>query len=317
MASVERTLSLSNSGSADAGRRSAMRAMLRVAALPLGLLVARPARAASPLRMLVSDDSESTQQIVAALLRHHPAASVTHDVNALPVREGAAVYLAAGPAALQSALGAMLPGPLLSLFVSSTAYARAVRLAVPPSKHALSAIYAEASPLNQMRLIRLLYARRVTVGVLLSASTADLEPELAGAARTAGLDLVVHRVDAGDNPVRALAALASAQVLLTLPDPDIYSIQNLRPLLEATYRRRQGAIGFSTALVRAGTLAAAYASIDDVIAQVGTMADALGEGRATPPQHPAFWRVMVNDSVARSLNLIVDAATLALGNSPS
>jgi putative tryptophan/tyrosine transport system substrate-binding protein len=289
-------------------------ALAAAAAMPAGLQAAGAARS-PPMRMLV-DESDSARQIGEALQRRYPSARVDTDAQAWVRFDDSAVYLAAGPAGLQAALEAKPPGPLISLFVASPAFTRAVRSASTPSKHPVTAIHAEASPQNQMRLIRQLYARRVSVGVLLGPATAEMQAELQQAAQAADLGLVIHRIDAADNPVRELAALASTQVLLTVPDPDIYSPQNLRPLLESTYRRGQAAIGFSTAMVRAGTLAAAYATIDDVIAQVGAMADMLLDGKAVPPQHPLYWRVMVNDSVARSLNLIVDSSTRALGNLP-
>lgn len=289
-------------------------ALAGAAAMPAGLRAAGAARL-PPLRMLV-DESDSARQIGEALQHRYPLARVDTDTQAWVRPDEPAVYLAVGPAGLHAALEAKPPGPLISLFVASPSFTRALRSAGTPPKHLVTAIYAEAAPQSQMRLIRQLYARRVSVGVLLGSATADMQAELQQAAQAADLGLVIHRIEAADNPVRELAALASTQVLLTVPDPDIYSPQNLRPLLESTYRRGQAAIGFSTAMVRAGTLAAAYATIDDVIAQVGGMADMLQDGKAVPPQHPLYWRVMVNDSVARSLNLIVDSTTRALGNLP-
>jgi putative tryptophan/tyrosine transport system substrate-binding protein len=289
-------------------------AFAAAAAMPAGLRAAGAARV-PPLRMLV-DESDSARQIGDALQHRYPSARVDTDAQAWMRSDDPAVYLAAGPAGLHAALEAKPPGPLISLFVASPAFTRAVRSAGTPAKHPVTAIHAEASPQSQLRLIRQLYARRVSVGVLLGSATADMQAELQQAAQAADLGLVIHRIEAADNPVRELAALASTQVLLTVPDPDIYSPQNLRPLLESTYRRGQAAIGFSTAMVRAGTLAAAYATIEDVIAQVGGVADVLMDGKAVAPQHPLYWRVMVNDSVARSLNLIVDSSTRALGNLP-
>jgi putative tryptophan/tyrosine transport system substrate-binding protein len=291
-------------------------ALASALALPLCARTGETLRATVPPLRLLLDGSDSSRQIGAALQRRYPSAVTALDAQVWAGSDAPAVYLTAGPTGLEAALEAGLNGPLISLFVASTAYMRALRAAARVSKHPVTAIHAEASPLSQMMLIRQLYARSVTVGALLGPATADLEPELRQAARTAGLEIAVHRIAAADNPVRELAALSGVQVLLTVPDPDIYSSQNLRPLLESTYRRGQGAIGFSTAMVRAGTLAAAYAGIDDVIAQVGSVADALLDGKTVPPQHPLYWRVMINDTVARSLNLIVDSSVRALGNLP-
>ena len=167
-----------------------------------------------------------------------------------------------------------------------------------------------------MMLIRALYARRVGVGVLLTESTAAQETELRRAARSADLDIDVQFVERGENAVRALTRVASSTVLLAVPDRDLYTVDNLRNLLESTYRRGQGVIGFSASLVNAGTLAAAYSSIDDTVAQVGEVAATMAAGRLPDPQYPRYWRVAVNDSVARSLNVVVSDAARRLGNFP-
>ena len=71
---------------------------------------------------------------------------------------------------------------------------------------------------------------------------------------------------------------------------------------------------FERAMVSAGTLGAAYASIEDVVAQLGDIVDALMAGRTVDAQYPQYWRVAINESVARSLDVIVDASARGLGN---
>lgn len=231
-------------------------------------------------------------------------------------RRGPAVYAALGPAAFESALDAPLGDPLLSLFSSSEAFTRLSTAANRPSKAPVSAIFAEASPLSQMSLIRELYSRRVNVGVLLSAGTRHLEPELRSAARSADVDIDLRMIEPGEDSLRAMARLRAATALLMIPDRALYTTDNLRSLLESSYRSNQAMVGFSTSLVNAGTLAAAYSTIDDTVAQLESVAAALAAGRRVEPQHPMYWRVAINDSVARSLNVVVSAAARGLGKFP-
>lgn len=231
-------------------------------------------------------------------------------------RRGSAVYVALGPAALEHALEAPLREPLLSLFCSSEAFARLMNAAGRPSRGSVSAIHAEAAPLSQMSLIRALYARRLNVGVLLSAGTRQQEPALRQAARTAGVDIDVRLIEPEEDTLRAAVRLRTSTVLLMVPDRRLYTIDNLRNVLESTYRSNQAVIGFSTSLVNAGTLAAAYSSIDDTVAQLETVAAAMAAGRHVEPQHPLYWRVAINDSVARSFNVVVTDAARGMGNFP-
>jgi len=291
------------------------RAILHALAGLVPLLAnARAWPGAMELRIVTSASNDATAQIVAALSRRFPNAQASEDVRAFASRGGQAIYLAIGPAALQAALGTELSGPVVSAFVSSEAYQRLTAAAPAQRGRALTGVFAEAAPAAQMQLIRRLYRRKVVVGVLLSPSTKHLKPLIERAASEAELTAACVVVEPGTNPVRALSALTSASVLLAVPDPELYNAEVARAILESTYRRRQGVIGFSKAMVSAGTLGAAYASIDDVVAQLGDIVDALMAGRQVDAQYPQYWRVAINESVARSLDVIVDASARSLGN---
>lgn len=290
-------------------RRAALLALLILVPTVAGALELGPYE----LRAITGDDSAATRQVVEALSRKYPGLQVGSEPKVLLSRKRPGISLAIGPAALQAALAAELNGPVVSLFTSSQVFAAAMAGA-PRSRSPVTAIYAEASPAQQMQLIARLYARRVTVGVLITDNTAHLQPLLQQAARSENLDLHLERVGPGENVLRALTRLNSANVLLAVPDSGLYTPANLRNLLESTYRRNQSVVGFSTALVNAGTLAAAYSSIDDTIAHLDELIPAIVSGRVPEPQFPRYWRVAVNDSVARSLNLVVDEAVRSLGN---
>jgi ABC-type uncharacterized transport system substrate-binding protein len=294
-------------------RRVLLRALV---ALPPLVGFARLAAAGMELRILTSAANDASAQIVAALARRFPAAQASGDVRALAARGGAAIYIAVGPAALRDALDADLVGPLVSAFVSSEAYQRLTAAVAPQRRQPVTGVFAEAAPAAQMQLIRRLYRHKVVVGVLLSPATRHLRPLIERAASDAELTASCVVVEPGTNPVRALAALTAASVLLAVPDPELYNAEVARAILESTYRRRQGVIGFSKAMVSAGTLGAAYASIDDVVAQLGDVVDTLTAGRTVEAQYPLYWRVAINESVARSLDVIVDAAARRLGNFP-
>jgi putative tryptophan/tyrosine transport system substrate-binding protein len=68
--------------------------------------------------------------------------------------------------------------------------------------------------------------------------------------------------------------------------------------------------------VTAGTLAAAYAAIDDVLTSLDGLLAELEAGRLPEPTYPRFWRVAVNETVARSLNIVVSDDVRHLGNKP-
>jgi len=284
------------------------------------LAVAPSAEAASlnkpELRVLISSEVTATLQVVEALRARFPALLSSTDVRALAHRRGQAIYVAIGPAALQTALDAELQGPVVSLFTSRQTFHKSLGTAAPPRNRQVVAIYAEASPEAQLELIAAIYQRRVSVGVLLTDTTAPLEAELKRSAQKLNLELVLHRIRPDANVLRELPSLSSATVLLAIPDSSVFSVDNLRSILESTYRRGQPVVGFSPSLVNAGTLAAAYASSEDVLAHLDLLLSDLEAGRSGESQYPTYWRIAVNETVARSLNVLMTDEVRALGKRP-
>lgn len=293
-------------------RRTLLRA-IALCALAGGMHVARAARL--ELRAIATGESDAERHIVDSLRARFQALSVSSDVQTLSRRAGPAVYLAIGPAALQATLDAELAAPVIALFVASQTFQSMLR-SRPKQQASITAIHAEASPEAQLQLIAAMYQHRVTVGILLGEASAVLEPALRRAARRFDLEVIVRRASPGAPVLRELAYLAGATVLLAVPDPAIYNPDSLPALLESTYRRGQPVVGFSPGLVKAGTLAAAYASTDDVLAQLAQILGEIDDGHLPEPQYPAYWRVSVNDSVARSLNLVVAAEARRLVSQP-
>lgn len=273
------------------------------------------------LRVLSTAETAAQRQTLEALRARYPGLSIDSDPASAESRRNPAggPLVTVGPAALKQALDAGLKGPVVSIFTSSQTYRR-LSSAAGHDRLAITGIFAEAPPLAQLQLIAALFERRVAVGVLLSEESAHLERPLRQAATQTGIELQVVWVEPDSNVVRSLNQLNGAQVLLAVPDSTLYTTTTLRSVLESTYRRRLPVIGFSSATVAAGTLATAYADVDDVAADLIELLDGLGNQGSGPlpePRFPRYWRVSVNESVARSLGLAITDKVRALGSRPT
>lgn len=266
------------------------------------------------LRVVTGPPSQHQADVLTALRSRFERVLADADPRALLRGARPTAYVALGAEALQAALGAPLDAPVVSLFASRQAFERATRQGSP--NPGATAIHAEPSPDQQMRLIASLYKRQVVVGMLISPQAAQLEPLLRQAASDNGLRLQAVHVEPGAGLTRSLNRLGSVTVLLIQPDSTLFTQASLRELLESTYRRRLPVIGFSAELVRAGTLASAHSSIDDTLEQLGRLLDPIAAGQLPPPRYPSYWRVAVNDNVARSLDIVVDDETRRLGARP-
>lgn len=269
------------------------------------------------LRVVTGGSGEFGREVARLMQRRFPNFVQGDDFQTLARREGPGRYVSVGPAALASSLRSDSQDPLIALLVSAPAFARITASHADRGRlRRATAIFAEASPEAQLDLIAELFKRAVQVGVLLSDESASLEPRLHAAARRRGMELQVHRISANANPVREMNRLADSTVILSIPDAGVFNNNTFAALLETTYGRGQGVVGFSTAMVRAGTVASAHASAEDLVEHLAEFLSSLDEGRLPEPQYPKYWRVEVNRSVARSLNLSVDEAVLALGVKP-
>ncbi|WP_230179972.1 hypothetical protein [Aquabacterium sp. CECT 9606] len=306
----------------DPARRRSLRLLARLGA---GQCWVGPvAHAAGPgpsreLRIITSPDGASGAQILQALRLRYPALVVEADPLVLEARKGPAMTVSIGPAALRRALEAGSRNPLVSVLTSSQTYRRLLAQDVVSDRSGITAIYAEASPLAQLQLIAAIFERRITVGVLLSDASAYLERLLRQAAASVGLDLLVEQLAASSDVARSLTRLRGAHVLLAVPDSTLYTPETLRVLLESTYRRGMPVVGFSSATVVAGTLATAYCAVDDVVADLVELIEGTGASGSAPlpePRFPQYWRVIVNENVARSLGMPMSDKVRQLGKQP-
>ena len=209
------------------------------------------------------------------------------------------VYIAIGPTALREVAGRRCDCVVIAAFTSSQVW-RAVVDKLPPARaKAMTAVYAEPAPADQLRLAALLYRRPVRAAAILGPETGFLLPTLLGQAE------ILH-AGRGADMSDLLARIGRSEVLLALPDSTVYNPENIRNILLSTYRRKQGVIGFSADMVKVGALASTYSEIEDINAQVAEMAASFAAGgELPPPQFPRYFRTAINEGVARSLDIAV------------
>jgi hypothetical protein len=182
---------------------------------------------------------------------------------------------------------------------------------VPPARAAsMTAIYAEPAPADQLQLISLLYHRPARVAAIVA------DPRFFAATLAGSADL--YAFAEGDDINRLLNRIAQTEVLLALPDNAVFNAENIRNILLSTYRHKQAVIGFSSDMVRAGALASTYSDIEDINVQVAeTAAHFVVTGSLPAPQFPRYFRTVINEGVAQSLDVTVDGTARNFARRPS
>ena len=220
------------------------------------------------------------------------------------------VLVAIGPVALRNVAARKCDCVVIAAYTSSQVW-RTVTTSLPPSRVlAMTAIYAEPAPADQLRLIDLLYKRPVRVAAIVSSNTGFLKPTLQGIAE-------IEHYDPSEDINVVLNRIGKSEVLLAMPDRSVYNTENVRNILLSTYRHNQAVIGFSADMVMAGALATTYSDIEHINAQVADVAtEFVATGELAPPQFPRYFSTVINEGVARSLEVAVDDAARKFGRRP-
>jgi ABC-type uncharacterized transport system substrate-binding protein len=202
--------------------------------------------------------------------------------------------------------------PILCALLPRTSFERVLAESGRQPSGQLTALYLNQPLARQMELIRLALPRARRVGVLWGEESRSQQAALEAAAQSRGLKLMGAQVrPAAPIFTELKKVLDEADLLLALPDPQIYNSASIQNILLSSFRAQVPMLAFSPAYVRAGALLAVHSTPLQIGRQAGVMAQAAFQGRPLgAPQYPQDFSVSVNEHVARSLGLSLEARDL-------
>lgn len=221
---------------------------------------------------------------------------------------GADLILSVGMKAAEAVAGKTRT-PLLAAMIPRNRYPD---LAAKQQSAQTSAIYVDQPWSRQAELIRAALPERKKVGVLHTQATRLDLNELRKQLEMRGATLVVKQISSSASLFEDLEdILARSEVLLAVPDSEIYNSNNIRNILLTSYRHGIPLVGISQAYVNAGALCALFSTPEQLAAQARTMAIAYTQNRSLPEaQYPAMYSIAVNQEVARTLGDAIKPAEL-------
>lgn len=256
--------------------------------------------AASELARLKADERPQVMQITLA---------------DLPAYRGSAprLYIALGAEACGQLGRAPAPAPVLCALLPRASFERVLRDANRRAGASLSALYLNQPLGRQLDLARLALPQARRVGVLWGPDSQASEGLLEAAAQARGLRVVGVPVKPDESVFKGLKQiLDESDLLLALADPQIYNSSSVQNILLTSFRAQVPMLAFSPAYVRAGALMAVYSTPAQIGQQAGLIAGGVLRGQPLGvPQYPLQFEVGVNEHVARSLGLKLDAGDLA------
>ena len=289
--------------------------------LCLGAMSVRAA-AAEPALVLVSSETsaayvELADTMVADLERGGAARDTVRRMTVAEFEDGERsaprLFVALGVRAATALAQSDERTPVLCTLLPRTSFERIVQESGRKASSQFSAIYLDQPLSRQLELVRQLLPQARRVGVLWGDASITQQGALEAAATSRGLRVVAARVGSGEALFPALQkVLDDADVLLALADPQIYHGGSIQNILLSSVRVRVPMVAFSPAYVKAGALAAVYATPTQIGHQAATLARAVLQGRGLPgaPQYSREFEISVNLPVAHALALSVDASAV-------
>lgn len=261
--------------------------------------------------LLLSDSTPPYQQLSAAFNKALAASNAQVTItefqaegNFKPGSDAKTeLIVAVGMKAAELAL-AKFDGPVLCVMIPKASYEVLLeKRALLYAHQQTSAIFLDQPWGRQLSFIQAALPRHSTVGVLYSPYTPIALPRL-----PRGLSLNTKSIRSAETLFDALEnILSNSDVLLVVPDNEIYSANNVRNILLTSYRHKVPLIGISQAYVNAGALGAIFSTPEQLAAQAAEMAASFARNRQLPaPQHPASFSIALNQQVARSLGITLD-----------
>ena len=193
--------------------------------------------------------------------------------------------------------------PMLLTMLTSNLFPELAKRRPAPSQ--LSALYVDQPWSRHFELLFAALPQTQRIGVL-NSSESGIEPdELSKLAARHEAKLIVNLAPNSESLFHALEdTLSHSDVLLAIPDSQIYNSNNIRNILMTSYRHQVPLIGFSKGYVNAGALCAVYSSPEALARQAGAMTLAYTQGKHLPPaQFPIEYEVATNIEVARTLGI--------------
>lgn len=211
------------------------------------------------------------------------------------------LYITLGHSALDEAAGTLNKAYVLSVLTSSITFENKA-----PDSARVSAIYAEPDLENQIELIQSIYQKDFSIGVLYSEKSLQSLQKIQTLQKQYGFELYTTLVEDERNLQKNLSDISQADVLLAIPDNNIYNKYNFKNLILTTYANNQPIIGFSRNFVKSGALASSYSDVKHIAEETALNITYFSIANELPePYYAEKYGISVNDEVSRSLGITI------------
>ncbi len=214
--------------------------------------------------------------------------------------------IAVGTLAMREMINIDVSAPVIFSLIPASSYQHSVQKnPLCKTKGRCSAVYLEQPIDRQFSIIKKGLPDIQRLGIILGSTSAGLRDNISRAGEKYQIDVRIKQAGKDDNIIMLTDSLSkTTDVLLAIPDPDIYNRRTAKGILINTYKYKIPFIAYSHSFVRAGALLAIYSTPEQIARQTGMMLirTTLSPNRKLPlPEYPDTFKVEINPAVMRSL----------------
>jgi len=188
-----------------------------------------------------------------------------------------------------------------------------LRLSIPCEKTACYKIYINQPVSRYVQLFKNLFPKGKTLVFATTKENSIKSQQVKTASKNNSLIFKDIRIHKNNNISRTLIKkLNNNDVLLALPNPDIYNANHAKSIILSTYHANVPIIAYSKSFAKAGALISLYSSIDNIAEKTANIVNAIiTDGSLQQKEYyPDDFTIEINSAVARSLNINIDSENM-------
>jgi putative ABC transport system substrate-binding protein len=299
----------------------ALKGYVAKALLTLGVALIAADGLAATIEVVLSNDSAPYQDVLGAIRsrlgsEHNLVRQTPDQVASSDTAPAARLIITVGVKAAEAVAAKSSKIPVIAALVPRDWYLHGGQSRLAADQRPATAVFLDQPFSRQLRLVRKVLPEASKLGVALSNSQAWQLHELQFQAKA--LRLSVSEVIVGSEQRLAEfleKILPSVDLLLALPDAEVFNRGTVQTVFLTTYRYRVPVIGYSRSLTRAGALVSIFSSPEQIgqqTAEIALKVLANGVVKLPPAQFPKHYSISINEHVARSLGLELPPESILL-----
>ena len=161
-----------------------------------------------------------------------------------------------------------------------------------------------------LKLFKILFKKNKRLVLATTEDESKYSKKIKTASKSIGFSYKTLKVQKDKNITRTfIDNLNSNDVLLALPDAQIYNKHNAKSIILSTYHANVPIIAYSKSFAKAGALISLYSSIDNIAEKTVNTINALIINGANKQKeyYPDKFTISINTTVARSLNIVIES----------